>query len=83
MDPEKNQKIIQLESELHQLKSAVEELTVLNDLAIAAGTSMEVDQMLDIIVEKSIKAVKAEQGSILLVTDQKDAPLKTLLRKPD
>ena len=83
MDPEKNQKIIQLESELHRLKSAVEELTVLNDLAIAAGTSLEVDQMLDIIVEKSIKAVKAEQGSILLVTDQKDAPLKTLLRKPD
>lgn len=83
MDPEKNQKIIQLESELHRLKSAVEELTVLNDLAIAAGTSMEVDQMLDIIVEKSIKAVKAEQGSILLVTDQKDTPLKTLLRQPD
>lgn len=83
MDPEKNQKITQLESELHRLKSAVEELTVLNDLAIAAGTSMEVDQMLDIIVEKSIKAVKAEQGSILLVTDQKDTPLKTLLRQPD
>ena len=83
MNPVEEQKIIQLERELHRLKSAVEELAVLNDLAIAAGRSLEVDQMLDIIVEKSIKAVKAEQGSILLVTDQKDAPLKTLVRQAD
>lgn len=83
MNPEENQKTTQLERELHRLKSAVEELTVLNDLAIAAGRSLEVDEMLDIIVEKSIKAVKAEQGSILLLTDQKDTPLKTLIRQPD
>ena len=76
-----DQKITQLESEVQRLKSAVEELTVLNDLAIAAGTSMEVDQMLDIIVEKATRAVKAEQGSILLVTEEKDAPLKTLIRQ--
>jgi sigma-B regulation protein RsbU (phosphoserine phosphatase) len=78
-----NAGIAQLESEIHRLKSAVEELTVLNDLAIAAGKSLEVDQMLDIIVEKSIKAVKAEQGSIMLVTEQQEAPLKTLVRQAD
>ena len=69
--------------ELNHLKSAVEELTVLNELAIAAGSSMEVDQVLDIIVQKSIKAMKAEQGSILLVTDQQDTPFKTLIRQQD
>jgi len=78
-----DQKIAQLESEVKRLKSAVEELIVLNDLAIAAGTILEVDKMLDLIVEKSIKAVKAEQGSILLVTEEKDAPLKTLIRQAD
>lgn len=75
--------IARLESEVQRLKSAVEELTVLNDLAIAASMSLEVDQMLDIIVEKSIKAVKAEQGSIMLLTEEKEAPLKTLIRQAD
>ena len=82
-DSEEDQRIPKLEREVERLKSAVEELTVLNDLAIAASLSLEVDQMLDIIVEKSIKAVKAEQGSILLVTEQADAPLKTLIRQQD
>jgi phosphoserine phosphatase RsbU/P len=74
---------MQSENELQRLKSAVEELTVLNDLAIAAGSSLEVEQVLDTIVQKSIKAVKAEQGAILLVTDQQDSPLKTLIRQQD
>ena len=80
---DESRKILQLQSEIERLKSAVGELMILNDLAIAAGSSLEVDQMLDIIVEKSIKAVKAEQGSILLVTEEKDAPLKTLIRQAD
>ncbi len=78
-----DQKILQLENEIRRLKSAVEELIVLNELAVAAGTTLEVNNMLDIIVEKSIKAVKAEQGSILLVTEEKDAPLRTLIRQAD
>jgi sigma-B regulation protein RsbU (phosphoserine phosphatase) len=76
-----DQKIAQLETEVQRLKSAVEELMVLNDLAIAAGTTLEVKQMLDTIVEKATRAVKAEQGSILLVTEEKDAPLKTFIRQ--
>lgn len=75
--------IQQLEKEIQRLKSAVEELTVLNDLAIAASSSMEVDQMLNIILQKSIKAVKAEQGSISLVTEQQEKPFRTLIRQVD
>jgi sigma-B regulation protein RsbU (phosphoserine phosphatase) len=78
-----NKTISQLEGEVQRLKSAVEELTVLNDLAITASSSLEVDQVLDIIVEKSIKAVQAEQGSILLVTHQQENPLQTLIRQAD
>lgn len=80
---EDSSKIAQLQEEIGRLKSAMEELTILNDLAIAASTSLEVDQMLDIIVEKSIKSLKAEQGSILLTTEQEEAPLKTLIRQAD
>lgn len=75
--------VIQLKNELQRLKSAVEELTVLNDLAIAASSTLEVDQMLDTIVQKSVKAVKAEQGKIMLVTEQQGSPLQTLIRQDD
>lgn len=77
------QNVQQLEKEIQRLKLAVEELSVLNDLAIAASSSLEVRQMLDIIVQKSIKAVKAEQGSISLVTEQEDTPFRTLIRQVD
>ncbi len=76
-------RVAQLENEVERLKSAIQELTVLNDLAITASSSLEVNQVLDIIVEKSIKATKGEQGSILLLTEQEDSPLKTLIRQQD
>jgi len=72
-----------VKSELDRLKSAVNELTILNDLALAASLSLEVDKVLDTIVEKTRKAVNAEQGSILLVTSKSDAPLQTLIRQAD
>ncbi len=80
---ESDEKIARLEKELRKLKSAVEELTVLNELAIAAGSSLEVDQVLDIIVKKSLNAVGAEQGTIMLVTSYRERPLQTLIRQAD
>ena len=76
-------RVAKLENEVERLKSAIQELTVLNDLAITASSSLEVNQVLDIIVEESIKATKGEQGSILLLTEQEDSPLKTLIRQQD
>lgn len=73
----------QFEKEIQRLKSAVEELTVLNDLALAAGSTMEENQMFDVIVQKSVRAVHADQGSILLVTEQQENPLQTLIRRND
>lgn len=73
--------IQRLQNEIERLKSAIQELTVLNEIAIAASSTLEVSQVLDIIVEKSIRAVQAEQGAILLLTEQEGAPLKTLIRQ--
>ena len=73
----------QLEKEVQRLRIAVDELIVLNDLAVAASSSMDVKQMLDIIIQKSMKAVKAEQGSISLVTEQEEIPFRTLVRQVD
>lgn len=76
----KDPRIAELEQRVENLQFAIQELTVLKDLAISAGQTTDINQMLDTIVEKSIRAVRAEQGSILLVTEEKDAPLKTLIR---
>ncbi len=72
-----------LELEIQRLRSAVDELTLLNELALAASSSLEVDQILETIVKKSVKSVKAEQGAIMLVTARSESPLKTLIRKED
>ncbi len=72
-----------LSPEIERLRSAVNELTILNELALAASSSTDVDRVLDIIVEKARKAVNAEQGSIMLVTSSPDMPLQTLIRQAD
>jgi len=76
------QRIEQLESELDGFRSAVEELKVLNDIAVSAGKASNIDQTLNIIVQKIIKSVEAEQGLIYLVTPQKDV-FKTFIKQDD
>ncbi len=72
-----------LKTELEKYKAAVAELNTLNELAIAAGRAVDVDQMLNIIVKKTTRTLNAEQGSIMLVTQNKEDPLKTYLRQKE
>lgn len=80
-----DQKLIQENEEpkqkLEQYKSAVNELQLLNEIAIASGNSANVDQTLNTIVQKILRAVNAEQGSIMLLTDDQNDPFRTFLRK--
>lgn len=82
-----DQKLIQeneqLKQQLEQFKSAVDELQLLNEIAIAAGNSQSTDQTLNTIVQKILRAVNTEQGSIMLLTDDQNDPFKTFLRKED
>lgn len=78
-----DQKIKKLEAEIIRLKSAVAELKVLNDIAISSGKATNIDQILNLIVHKTINSIEAEQGSILLVTSNKDEPFKTIIRQDD
>ena len=57
-----DQKLIQeneeLKQKLEQYKSAVNELQVLNEIAVAAGNSQNIDQTLNAIVQKILKSSK-------------------------
>jgi signal transduction histidine kinase/AraC-like DNA-binding protein len=76
-------RITELESEVHRLQNAVEELTVLNDISVAAGKGLSVDETLNTVVERALKAIGAEQGSLLIATDDETGGMKTLIRQDD
>lgn len=69
-----------LRDENQRLKRAVEELSVLNELARAVGASSNSEEIMQTIIRRSMRAVNAEQGVITLVAQQADNPMKTLVR---
>ncbi len=77
------QKIKKLEAEVANLKSSVNELKILNDIALTTGKATDIDQILNLIVQKCVSVIEAEQGSIHLVTENEIEPFKTIVRKDD
>ncbi len=73
-----------LSKENLRLKSAVEELSILNDMATAIASTQSLDQITNLIVKKCVKHLKSEQGSIQLI-DEKDFvnPFHTMIRVRD
>ena len=74
----------QISNENVRLKSAVEELSILNDIATAIASTQSLNQITNLIVKKCVKHLKSEQGSIQLV-DEKDFvnPFHTMIRVKD
>jgi sigma-B regulation protein RsbU (phosphoserine phosphatase) len=69
-----------LEDENRRLKRAVQELSVLNDLARAIGASLDFQHVISTITSRSVRAVRAEQGVITLVDRHADQDMRTLVR---
>ncbi len=63
-----------------RLKRAVEELSILNDLARAIGASVNLQDIMRTIIHRSIRAIRAEQGVITLVDHRSHDVMKTLVR---
>ncbi len=69
-----------LREENRQLKRAVEELSILNDLSRAIGASVDSEDIIHKIVDRSMRAVQAEQTVVTLVDRNANQPMKTLVR---
>ncbi len=69
-----------LSDETSRLRRAVEELSILNDLARTISASLDPQEVMDVIIRRSLRAVQAEQGVITMVEQQAADPLKTLVR---
>ncbi|MFQ5709053.1 MAG: PP2C family protein-serine/threonine phosphatase [bacterium] len=67
--------------ENRRLKRALEELSVLNELARTICSSMKLSDILDRVVKNCIKSLRAEQGAIFLVSENDAGLFKTLIRR--
>ncbi|MFQ5798248.1 MAG: PP2C family protein-serine/threonine phosphatase [Bacteroidota bacterium] len=78
--PSDDRNIKLLQEENSRLKRAVEELSVLNDLARAIGSITDANKVMEAVIKRSIKAIGAEQGVITLVEEDPGTPMRTLVR---
>ncbi len=78
-----SQKIKELKAEVERLKSSVNELKILNEIALSTGRATDIDEILNLIVHKCVSVFEAEQGSILLLTKNEKEPFKTIIRQDD
>jgi len=72
--------INRLEEENKRLRRAVDELAILNDLAIAISGSLDSEKIMRSIIGKSIRVLSAEQGDITLIDESQANPTQTLVR---
>jgi phosphoserine phosphatase RsbU/P len=77
------EELLQLREENGRLRKAVDELSILNDLARVIGSTMSLDEVIENVVKRSVRAVKGEQGMITLVDEVAPMEMKTLIRALD
>lgn len=79
--PDATAEVERLRAENEQLRRAVAELSLLNELAADIGASSDLDTITRQIVRRALQSVGAGQGVITLVDgDDAEAPLRTLIR---
>lgn len=67
--------LAEVERENRRLHRAVEELSVLKEIALEIGASLDTERVMSAIVRRSLKAVECEEGAITLIdSDAKPEP---------
>ena len=75
---------VALVAENLKLKLAVEELSILNDVATAITSTQSLEKIIALIVQRCIKHLKVEQGAVMILDEQDSAkPFQTMIRKQD
>jgi sigma-B regulation protein RsbU (phosphoserine phosphatase) len=73
-----------LEHENELLRNAVEELSILNEMATAIGSASSLDRIVNLMVGKCVKHFHTEQAAVMLLDPgQTGTALKTMVRKAE
>ncbi len=76
-----NIEISRLQRENQRLRRAVEELSILNEIAVAINSALSLDRILESIVQKCTKHLKVEQVAVLLLDEKiEEKPFQTMIR---
>lgn len=75
--------LTQLQEENQRLRKAIDELSILNDLARVISSTMSLDAVIENVVKRSVRAVMGQQGMITLVDEVSPMEMKTLIRALD
>jgi serine phosphatase RsbU (regulator of sigma subunit) len=76
-----NSEFSRLQQENLRLNRALEELSILNEIAVDISSALSLDRILESIVRKCTKHLKTEQVVVLLLDEkEKENPLRTLIR---
>ena len=62
---------LKLQEENKRLRTAIEELSVLNEISTAISSTQPLEEIIELIVRKCVKNIKVEQGAVMLL-DEKD-----------
>lgn len=73
-----------LEKENINLRAAVEELSILNEISTAINSTMSLDQVIRLVVQKCIKHLGSEQATITLLNKStEENAFQTIVRQAD
>lgn len=75
---------LKLKEDYERLRTAVNELAILNEIATTISSTIELDKIVEIIVKKCIRHFNVEQGNISLIKESEMVkPLQTMVREYD
>jgi len=81
-DEDLQPKIKRLESENTRLRRAVDELSILNEVATTVSSASSLEAIVDLVVQKCVKHLRVEQAAVLMLGDKDDAAsLHTMVRR--
>jgi serine phosphatase RsbU (regulator of sigma subunit) len=73
-----------LREENERLKEAIEELKILNEIATAISSTLSLEDIMGLVIQKCIKHLESEQGAIMVLDPKdKNKPFHTMIRKAD
>ncbi len=76
-----NTEISRLQKENRRLRRALEELSILNEIAVAINSALSLDGVLESIIQKCTKHLDVEQAAVLLLDEKvKEKPFRTMIR---
>ena len=82
MSDDHQARLDRLEAENAGLRRAVEELSILNEVATAVSSASSLNAVIDLVVRKCVKHLRVEQAAVLMLSGQDEAAaLLTMVRK--